>query len=159
MDPVIVWTGRTACALQVALRLTNESFAEHLGVAVRTVAEWHQKSTLKPKSEMQQLLDTALAKASPTAQARFTQLLAGCADPVAAPDPTPVPLFQQAPTGRDDTTAATERRLYTDPHIHAALEWLDRSAVWASGTSRRTVASRLAQLNVGELQDRSARRR
>jgi hypothetical protein len=38
MDSVITWTGRTACALQGALRLTNESFAVHLGVAVRTVA-------------------------------------------------------------------------------------------------------------------------
>jgi 8-oxo-dGTP diphosphatase len=33
-----MWTGRTACALQAALRLSNESFAEHLGIAVRTVA-------------------------------------------------------------------------------------------------------------------------
>ncbi|HJT02625.1 MAG TPA: transcriptional regulator, partial [Pseudonocardiaceae bacterium] len=71
MDSVIVWTGHSACALQAALRLTNESFAEHLGVAVRTVAAWHQKPTLKPKSEMQQLLDTALDQASPMAQARF----------------------------------------------------------------------------------------
>jgi hypothetical protein len=59
MGSVSVWTGRTACALQAALRLSNESFAEHLGIAVRTVAAWHQKPTLKPKSEMQQLLDTA----------------------------------------------------------------------------------------------------
>lgn len=41
MDSVIVRSGRSACALQSALRLTNESFAEHLGVAVRTVAAWH----------------------------------------------------------------------------------------------------------------------
>ncbi len=57
MTLVNAWTGRTACALQAALRLSNESFAEHLGVSVRTVAAWHQKPTLKPKSEMQQLLD------------------------------------------------------------------------------------------------------
>jgi len=65
MDSVIVWTGRAACALQAALRLSNESFAEHLGIAVRTVAAWHHKPTLKPKTEMQQLLDTALEQASP----------------------------------------------------------------------------------------------
>ncbi len=34
MNSVTVWTGRAACALQAALRLTNESFAEHLGIAV-----------------------------------------------------------------------------------------------------------------------------
>src|SRR2546423_1670825 len=38
MELVNAWTGRTACALQRALRLTNEAFADHLGVAVRTVA-------------------------------------------------------------------------------------------------------------------------
>jgi hypothetical protein len=88
MNSVIIWTGRSACALQAALRLTNESFAEHLGVAVRTVAAWHQKPMLKPKSEMQQLLDTALDQAPPAVHARFTQLLAGCADPPPASDPT-----------------------------------------------------------------------
>src|SRR5918997_2341730 len=81
MDSVIVWTGRTACALQAALRLSNESFAEHLGIAVRTVAAWHQKPTLKPKSEMQQLLDTALEQASPAVKTRFVQCLPGFADP------------------------------------------------------------------------------
>lgn len=60
MELVNAWTGRTACALQAALRLTNEAFAAHLGVAVRTVATWHQKPDLIPKAEMQQLLDTAL---------------------------------------------------------------------------------------------------
>jgi len=33
-------TGRAACALQAALRMSNEAFAEHLGIAVRTVAAW-----------------------------------------------------------------------------------------------------------------------
>lgn len=70
------WTGSTACALQAALRLTNESFAAHLGIAVRTVAAWHQKPELTPKSEMQQLLDTALQQASDAAKTRFTRLVA-----------------------------------------------------------------------------------
>ncbi len=33
MDPVTGWTGRTACALQAALRLSNEAFAEHWELA------------------------------------------------------------------------------------------------------------------------------
>src|SRR5690349_1328695 len=156
MDSVIVWTGHSACALQAALRLTNESFAEHLGVAVRTVAAWHQKPTLKPKSEMQQLLDTALDQASPMAQARFTQLLAGCVDPTSEPDPMPAPSFPQGPTRPKDVTADAERRLYTDPHIDAALDWLDQAAGLPAGASRRQVASRLARLNVEEVHDRSA---
>jgi 8-oxo-dGTP diphosphatase len=34
VDVVSTWTGRSACALQEALRQTNEAFAEQLGVAV-----------------------------------------------------------------------------------------------------------------------------
>jgi DNA-binding transcriptional regulator YiaG len=43
------WTGRTAGALQAALRLSNEAFTAYLGIAVRTVAGWHQKPGFKPR--------------------------------------------------------------------------------------------------------------
>jgi hypothetical protein len=158
MDSVIVWTGRTAAALQAALRLSNESFAEHLGIAVRTVAAWHQKPALKPKSEMQQLLDTALEQAPLAVKTRFTQFLAEFAD--SAPQQLHTPPAHHADTKhRNAATADAERRLNTDPHIGTALDWLDRSAGWAPGVSRGVVASRLAQVNVGELHDRGARRR
>lgn len=75
MDLVNEWNGRTACALQAALRLSNDAFAQHLDVAVRTVAAWHQKPDLVPRSEMQQLLDTALHRAPDNAKARFAQLV------------------------------------------------------------------------------------
>jgi 8-oxo-dGTP diphosphatase len=74
MELVNAWTGRTACALQAALRLSNEAFASHLGVAVRTVAAWHQKPDVTPRGEMQQLLDTALERAPEGVRARFTAL-------------------------------------------------------------------------------------
>jgi 8-oxo-dGTP pyrophosphatase MutT (NUDIX family) len=74
MELVSAWTGRTACALQAALRLTNEAFADHLGVAVRTVATWHQRPDVSPKADVQQALDTALERASETAKTRFAQL-------------------------------------------------------------------------------------
>ncbi|MBV9012609.1 MAG: helix-turn-helix transcriptional regulator [Pseudonocardiales bacterium] len=76
MEPVQLWTGRTACALQAALRMTNESFAAHLGTAVRTVATWHQKPDRVPSSEMQQALDTTLERAGEGAQARFARNVA-----------------------------------------------------------------------------------
>lgn len=163
----MVWTGRTACALQAALRLTNESFAEHLGIGVRTVAAWHHKPTLKPKIEMQQLRDTALEQASAAVKTRFTQFLAGFADPpttrsdpARAPAPMHAPPSQHTGTSHENAAATdAERRLSTDPHIDAALDWLDRSAGWTPGASRGVVASRLARLNVRELHDRSARRR
>ena len=56
---VELWSGRYACLLQSALRLTNEQFATRLGIAVRTVAAWHSDAAVVPRREMQQLLDTA----------------------------------------------------------------------------------------------------
>jgi hypothetical protein len=117
MDLVTGWTGRTACALQAALRMSNEAFAEHLGIAVRTVSGWHKKPTLVPKSEMQQLLDTAFEQASPAVKARFSKL----ADDAHASFPADPPVNDQA-------AADAELRLSADPNIGAALEWLDEHA-------------------------------
>jgi len=62
MDLVTGWTGRAACALQAALR----------GPPRRV---WrHQKPGLRPRPEMQQLLDTALARAPAAAAERFAVL-------------------------------------------------------------------------------------
>src|SRR5512139_596346 len=83
MEPVHGWTGRTACALQAALRLTNEAFAGQLGVAVRTVATWHQRPDMSPKAEIQLALDTALDRASEQARTRFARLVAGHSPPPA----------------------------------------------------------------------------
>lgn len=81
MEPMNAWTGRTACALQSALRLTNEAFAKQLGVAVRTVATWHERPDLTPRAEMQQLLDTVFEQAPDTARARFARLAGGSPGP------------------------------------------------------------------------------
>jgi hypothetical protein len=145
MDPVTGWTGRTACALQAALRLSNETFAEHLGIGVRTVAAWHQKPSLRPRPEMQQVLDTALEQATPAIKARLAVLMGDSA-----------PVDVESPDG---PTADTERRLSTDPNIAAALDGLDQYAGWEPGAARREVASRPARLDVRDLQDRAVRRR
>lgn len=83
MDVVQEWSGNLACALQAALRMSNESFANHLGIAVRTVAAWHADPTVVPRPEVQQLLDTTLERSSEPTRARF-RLLAG-AQGAAAP--------------------------------------------------------------------------
>ncbi|SEP54163.1 NUDIX hydrolase [Amycolatopsis saalfeldensis] len=75
MAYVNAWTGRTAGALQAALRMSNEGFAKHLGVAVRTVAAWHSGPDVTPRSEMQDALDTAFDRASDSAKARFRHLV------------------------------------------------------------------------------------
>lgn len=98
MELVNAWTGRTACALQAALRLTNEAFAKQLGVAVRTVATWHEKPALTPRTEMQQLLDTVYEQATDAARSRFARL-AGDAIP------SPGPPSAEATTGHVLTVA------------------------------------------------------
>ncbi|WP_219632953.1 NUDIX hydrolase [Haloechinothrix aidingensis] len=42
---------------------------------MRTVATWHQKSDITPKSEMQQVLDAALERAPEAVRARFNRLI------------------------------------------------------------------------------------
>jgi len=76
-SPMVVvdrWTGRQAFALQTALRLTNETFARHLGVSVRAVAKWHALPHLVPVIELQRALDTVLSRAGNEARQRFLLL-------------------------------------------------------------------------------------
>lgn len=70
------WTGQEARALRAALRMSTRAFAEHLGVALRTVAKWESLGAgTQPRPDTQAILDTALARADTAAQARFETLL------------------------------------------------------------------------------------
>lgn len=141
------WTGRAACALQAALRMSNEAFAAHLDIGVRTVAGWHQKPGTRPRPDIQQLLDTALARAPAHVAERFA-VLTGQTPPAAS-------------VRKDDNGAAAdaEHRLITDQNISGALGRLDQLASWEPGTARRHVAARLAALDRRDLLDRASRRR
>jgi hypothetical protein len=72
-----IWTGELADALRQALRMTNESFADYLGAAPRTVAYWRKRPDMVPLSAMQQALDRALAEAPDSAKAQFALLAYG----------------------------------------------------------------------------------
>ncbi|TWG07563.1 hypothetical protein FHU35_11180 [Saccharopolyspora dendranthemae] len=145
MNLVSSWTGRTACALQAAMRMSNDEFAAHLGIGLRTVAGWHEKPNRRPQSEMQRTLDTALAREHEAIKARFAELVKDSAAPAE-------PVVDEAAAND------AEKRLSDDPDIGAALEWLDVHAAWSPGTARREVASRLAQLDVNDLEARASRR-
>lgn len=76
MATVSRWTGQEAIALRAALRLSLRAFAEHLGVAARTVSKWESLgSATEPRPETQAILDTALSRADAEAQIRFEQAL------------------------------------------------------------------------------------
>ena len=146
MGLITGWTGRTACDLQAALRMSNEGFAEYLGIGVRTVASWHQKPGLRPRPDMQQILDTALTRAPAAAEERFA-ILTG--EPARA---------NSAHHDDADAAAEAEHRLITDPNISGALSRLDQLAAWEPGTARRKVAARLVSLDRRDLLDRASRR-
>ena len=57
MDAVASWDGGKADALRRALRMTNEQFAEHLGIAVRTVAYWRKNPDMAPLPATQEFGD------------------------------------------------------------------------------------------------------
>jgi len=147
MDVVTGWTGRTACALQAALRMSNDAFAAHLDIGVRTVAGWHQNPGIRPRPETQQLLDTALARATAEVRERFA-VLTGQPPPAVS-----------ARKDDDGAAADAEHRLITDHSISGALGRLDQLAGWEPGTARRQVAVRLAGLDRRDILDRASRRR
>lgn len=70
MTAVQVWTSREARALRLSVR----AFAEHLGVAPRTVSKWeHFGESTRPQPDTQAILDTALSQASPDVRLRLPQ--------------------------------------------------------------------------------------
>ena len=69
------WTGASATALRLAMRLTHEGFADKLGVSVRAVAKWRAKPDIKLSPQLQQMLDTVLGQIDDSTRQRFSILL------------------------------------------------------------------------------------
>lgn len=82
MDVVSSWNGKSACALQEALRLTNEAFAALFPVATRTVASWHADPSIEPRPDIQAALDTMYERAGEAVRQRFV-ILSRPAEPAA----------------------------------------------------------------------------
>jgi hypothetical protein len=141
VEVVDIWTGQRASALRIALRMTNEAFAQHLGTAVRTVAKWNAQPDLVPVSELQSALDTALSRASAEQRARFAILSA------------PARVIAEDAAPRDITDSqGTDQRLGHNPAISDALHWLDSHAGWPPGEARRRVRAALRDLDEDNLQ-------
>jgi hypothetical protein len=127
MDAVASWNGAKANALRRALRMTNEQFAEHLGIAVRTVAYWRKHPDIVPRLGTQEILDAALARASEQNRERFRLLL----------------------DGRSDKPSAAGRGLLLAENPERALAWVSGTNVsdQALDTISRARAS-LAQVHI-----------
>lgn len=148
MDMATGWTAQTACALQTALRMSNDTFARHLQLNPRTVAGWHENPPKQPRPESQQRLDSARAGADLAARQRFATL---CGQPASSPVPAAEP---DAPAN-DQARTAAEQRLIADQNISQALARLDHLAGWEPGTARGQVAARIALLDRRQLLDRA----
>lgn len=57
------------------MRLTNEAFAERLGISERTISRWHASPEMKHRTEVQQILDIAYREAGDEVQRRFALLV------------------------------------------------------------------------------------
>lgn len=75
MQFIVQWTGGHADALRKSLHMPIEAFADHLGAAPRTVAEWHARPSIIPRSVWQDALDSVLEKSPERAKARFALLI------------------------------------------------------------------------------------
>ncbi len=123
---VAKWTGRHANALREALRMTNEDFAEHLQIAVRTVAYWRSDPGMVPRQGMQQILDVALERAPELACAQFRRLLAEAgsasapgADAAAYDDPAGLTEWLTATSTSDEVIEAVDRAAEALAESHA----------------------------------------
>jgi hypothetical protein len=145
--PVERWTGGHAVAMQRAMRLTNEKFAELLGMSPRSVANWHQDPDRVLATLTQQVLDAALRRSDVETQTRFAALLAhetGTGDPHAAysdmSDRTKQVLLAALQGGVASLPNDLSGVLAAVAELHEGVEDL-----LADGTGRRTRLARLEE--------------
>jgi len=115
MPVIATWTGGDADLLRHSLRMTNESFAEYLGVAVRTVANWRKQPEIIPKPSIQEALDTALERAPDRAKAQFALLTERGRRADRADSPGMRDLHESGPAGSSPSAAQAIPRQRTPP--------------------------------------------
>lgn len=135
VEVVDIWTGRSANALRLALRMTHETFAGKLGTSVRGVARWSAEPDMVQVTELQRALDTTLSQASEEAQARFRLLLATQKIDMAGESTTG--------GGTPNQPTAADLKLDHDPETIDLLDWLDAHASWDAGTAKARVRTLL----------------
>lgn len=138
MEVVDQWKGQHACALQFALRMTQEEFAESLGVARRTVAAWHERPDVILRPELQRALDTAYEQAPETAKIRFARHLRAD-DRAGTPNATGVTLTVAIAVVVNTSDVLLVCRQDNDP---SGITWQFPAGIVKPGTAAKTVAVR-----------------
>lgn len=135
MDVIEIWTGWHANALLKAMRLTNESFAGRLGVAVRTVAKWNANPDMELSPEMQQVLDTFLLRQVPDdGKARFSLIVNNRHESNRA--------SRIQPTPADEVAALTSWLTETNT-TRDAIDQIERATASLARAHRHTPAKKL----------------
>ncbi len=128
------WTGLEAGLLRRALRLSIRDFAARLGVAARTVNKWEARQAgITPLPHMQEVLDTAFARASDEVKARFAAAISTAGIPADRPGPESAPQAprSEAPVRGAMVPVVVDGRLVLVP--------VDVGAVSTSGVGAVTV--------------------
>jgi tetratricopeptide (TPR) repeat protein len=116
------------------MRLSVRAFAEHLGVAVRTVSKWEQLGpATRPHPDTQAILDTALDRAPEPAKVRFQAMLAETRSPAASRPWLVTPRTWDYETWADDLDRVVVGLSRQD--FHAATPLLDHWLVRFPSTS------------------------
>ncbi len=119
------WSGRETRLLRDAMRMSIRDFAAYLGLSDRAISKWESGgASYHPRAESQAVLDTALARSSDEAKARFAEALGVSGDglPVATDIGVDSHKFLPVFIGHEHA-----RRLYAHMTQAAGDEWLESS--------------------------------
>lgn len=135
MTVIDAWNGERAARLQSALRMSNEEFAEHLGLAPRTVAGWHQNPATRQRPDVQRMLDAALQRADDGARQRFAHAMRA-AEPERGDSGPQRLTVALSVVQRDDSVLLVQRR------DDGALRWQFPAGIVKPGASPADAAVR-----------------
>ena len=97
--------------------MTNESYAEHLSVSVRTVANWRGNPEVIPRPAIQEILDVALERAPDRVKAQFAVLIGDAEG--GSPESSHLESFETSLTATNESEIEGSELLESiNSHIH-----------------------------------------
>ncbi|MEV0840691.1 NUDIX domain-containing protein [Actinocatenispora sera] len=137
-EPIDQWTGRHACALEAALRLTQEQFAAKLGAGRRTVTDWHKRPDMVITKGLQAELDRLFESVDDGVRARFAAQLGPDAAEPDEPEPIAALTVAIAVVFEADRVLIVCRR----DEDSSGITWQFPAGIVKPGSSAQTTAVR-----------------